>query len=292
MRGRRPDNRNLAMFGNEGSVCFVNDPSLNVLILGDSRPDEFQPALELVRRHVEALSLRTAADLPAFRQITDGWFPDFVVVLQAWPDQYSADEVYSLFSCFPLARCVCCFGPWCDSDGRTRSIWPLAVRVPAAAFASRFQKELRLMANGRDARPPLPWTASRTESFEFDFDLPPAHDPSARGVSLISPDRRFCNMLAAAVEAAGFHVLESHITDQPAAIVFDADPWDSDRATALAIVRSAHRRSQLVACVGFQRPHVDAELRRGGVDGVWFKLAPLSELVEYLAAERAPGALE
>ena len=260
----------------------MNNPPLSALVLGDSRPNEFRPVLELVHRHVAAGFLRTAADSATFRQTTgSGWFPDFLIALQAWPDQFSAHEVEELISLCPLARILCCFGPWCDSDGRTRSIWPLGVRVQAAAFPSRFEHEVALLANSRDVRPPLPLTASRTEIFEFDFARPAARRPSAQVVSVISPDRRFREMLASAVKAAGFHVCGPHDTEQPAAIVFDADPWDDDRAKALATIRAAHPRSQLIACVGFPRPHVDAELRRRGADGIWFKLAPLAELLEF-----------
>src|SRR5579872_6491915 len=197
----------------------MNRSPFSAVILGDFRPDEFQPVLELVGRHLADGCLRTAADLTAFRQmIGHGWFPDIVIVLQAWPDQYTADEVNELFALCPLARFLCCFGPWCDSDGRTRSIWPLAVRVPAAAFAARFHHELRLLGNGHDARPPLPLTASRTEIFEFDFGRRSGHELSAQGVCVNSTDRRFRDMLAAAVQAAGFHLCESKGTDHPAAI--------------------------------------------------------------------------
>ena len=129
----------------------MNNPPLSALILGDTAPVEFQPVLDRIHRHVAAGSRRAATDLKTSRQmIGSDWFPDMVIALQAWPDQFSADDVEKLISLCPLARILCCFGPWCDSDGRTRSIWPLGVRVPAAAFAPRFEHEVALLANSRD----------------------------------------------------------------------------------------------------------------------------------------------
>ncbi len=65
---------------------------------------------------------------------------------------------------YPLARLVCCYGPWCASDGRTRDIWPLAVRVPVDAAAERIRRELEVLSGRRQ---PLPLTASRDEDLSF-----------------------------------------------------------------------------------------------------------------------------
>lgn len=255
-------------------------PILRASVIGDTSPAEFQPAVEQVHQNLAAANLRWETGFEAFRQaIAAGWWPELIIILQAWPDQLSVQEVEELISLCPLARIVCCFGPWCDSDGRTRSIWPLGVRVPAAAFASRFEHELALMSHRREGGP-LPLTASRTEIFEFDFAHPATRRPIASDVSVISPDGRFREMIASALRNAGSTVAELH-NARPATIVFDADPWDANRATELAHLRSTHPRSQLIACVGFSRPHVDAELRGAGADTVWLKLAPLTELIEH-----------
>lgn len=261
----------------------LNNPPLNALILGDTGPEEFQPLVGLVRRHVTAGSLKTAGDFATFRQIIGaGWFPDLVIALQAWPDQFTVSEVEQLISLCPLARILCCFGPWCDSDGRTRSIWPPGVRVPAASIASRLKHEAALLANSGDVAPPLPLTASRTEIFEFDFARPFSRRRTASKVAVHSPDQRFRGMLISAVETAGSSLHEPDNTELAATILFDADPWDGGRATALTTIRTAHPRSQLIACVGFPRPHIEAELRGTGADDVWFKLAPLADLVDLL----------
>lgn len=260
--------------------------SIGSLVIGDTSPAEFQPVIDLVQRHVVADSLRWATDFAAFRQtVASGWWPDLVIVLQAWPDQFSAAEVEELIALCPLARIVCCFGPWCDSDGRTRSLWPLGVRVASAACASRFEHELALLSGSHSVGLPLPLTASRTEIFEFDFDRAP--EPARRAVpevSIISPDRRFREMLSFAFRSAGIPLYESTSTNRPGTIIFDADPWDGQREAALTAIRTAQPQSRLIACVGFARPHVDAELSDAGADGIWFKLAPLADLIDCATA--------
>jgi hypothetical protein len=64
-----------------------------------------------------------------------------------------------------LARLICCYGPWCASDGRTRDVWPLSIRVPTALASRRIDLELEVLTG---TRWPLPLTASRDEIFLFD----------------------------------------------------------------------------------------------------------------------------
>src|SRR5260370_5504014 len=143
----------------------------NVLLLGDPALDEFRPAVDIIRRQVPGERVREASgvlDVAAFVG-AGGWHPDLIVVLQSWPDQFSENDVHKLLALCPLARIVCCFGPWCDSDGRTRSIWPLSVRIPAAAASGRLSRELALLENHDEPAAPLPLTASRAEIFENDY---------------------------------------------------------------------------------------------------------------------------
>ncbi len=135
----------------------------------------FAPEMTAVERRVEALAqdradVRLAANVAdaLARSAAEGWHADLVVVCQHWPDEYTAGEVRAVLRAFPLARLICCYGSWCGSDGRTRDVWPLAVRVPAAQVARRIDLELDVLAGSRW---PLPLTASRDEIFLFDPDV-------------------------------------------------------------------------------------------------------------------------
>jgi hypothetical protein len=139
-----------------------------LLVIGDF----FSPAMEPVRLCVEKLvergcDARFAASVPGTsgNPAGDGWFPDLVVVCQHWPDEFTERDVRRLMVLYPLARVTCCYGPWCQSDGRSRDIWPLATRVPVCSAAGRIRRELDVLAG---LCRPLPLTASRDEVFLFD----------------------------------------------------------------------------------------------------------------------------
>jgi hypothetical protein len=145
--------------------------SPTLLVIGDFFSPTMTPLRDVVERLVESgCDARFAAGVAEVRArwAEDGWFPELVLVCQHWSDEFTTQDVHCLIARYPLARLVCCYGPWCASDGRTRDIWPLAVRVPTDAAPDRIRRELDVLA-GR--RRPLPLTASRDEIFLFDNAL-------------------------------------------------------------------------------------------------------------------------
>ena len=95
----------------------------------------------------------------------EGFRPSLTVVCQHWSDEFSGESVQRLISTWPLSRVVCAYGPWCVSDGRRRSVWPHAVRVPVESAPGRIQREWDVI---RGIRTGLPLTAGRDEIFAFD----------------------------------------------------------------------------------------------------------------------------
>jgi hypothetical protein len=145
-------------------------PPFNVLVVGDVFSVEMRPVEECVARLARrGFGVRVAPDiLEAIRKSSaDAWRADLAVICQHTPDEYTAADVRQLLGAFPLARVVCCYGSWCASDGRTRDVWPLAVRVPVTSAARRIGLELDVLAGDRR---PLPLTAARDEIFLFDPD--------------------------------------------------------------------------------------------------------------------------
>jgi len=256
-------------------------PTPSVLFVGDPDSELLRKLAGAVGRNVDPANQRACRHLGGLRDFlaSDGWFPDLVVISQDWPDQYPAEDVHELIALCPLARIICCFGPWCDSDGRTRSIWPLAVRVSPEMFAARFEREWEQVggANPAGGPPALPLTASRTEIFEFDFQ-PEVVGAERPATLVISPDRAWREMIERALGSPGAKSVGGATVSRPQAIVFDADPWDDVRRRALAEVRRAHPGVRIVACVGFPRPDLDADLRHSGVANIWYKLGHLADL--------------
>jgi hypothetical protein len=143
---------------------------LAVLVVGDL----FSADMRSVERRVEELA-RNGCEVRIFLSVVealpkcsaDAWHPDLVIVCLHWPDDYAAAEVRQMLTAFPLARSICCYGPWCGSDGRTRDVWPLSIRIPAEFAPRRIDLELEVLGG---TRWPLPLTAARDEIFLFDPD--------------------------------------------------------------------------------------------------------------------------
>ena len=154
-------------------------------------------------------------------------FPDLIIVLQSWSNEFSVGDVDSLFSFAPLARVVVCYGTWCESDGRNFSRWPISVRVPVWSAISRLEREWQIVQTNYEMVP-LPLSASREEVFASDhqsifIQLKP------QSFIIDSPDADYREFLYETLVNLGF----SYDTEVPAILLFDGDPWDQNRARAL-----------------------------------------------------------
>ncbi len=282
----------------------------SVLLLGDFAHPEFQEVVALLRGGVlhqrlrEALTFRAARELyPPGRQP-----PELVVICQTWSDQFPAEEIQGLIAWLPFARIICCYGPWCESDGRTRDLWPLAVRISAAEAVTVVAAALCELpgaggltaASGRWGLAPsaggsgrLPLTASRAEIYAARYSRPFAGTLQSVAVVVNSPDRAWREMMEKFVSSRQGEVLSAEpdnvqtLSRQPHWLIWDADPAGPARRLELDQWRKACPRLRVLACVGFTRQDLAQSLRQQGIDGVWSKLAPLAELVELLRCDSA-----
>ena len=112
-----------------------SQPSPRVLLLGDTSSSEMQICVEAIRSLLSAAEIHSAIDVPSFitKYKTEKWFPDLAIVFQNWPEEYSSADLEKLMCVAPLARWVCCYGIWCEADGRNLNIWPPAWRVQVRA---------------------------------------------------------------------------------------------------------------------------------------------------------------
>ncbi|MCH8829172.1 MAG: hypothetical protein IID45_06300 [Planctomycetes bacterium] len=250
----------------------------NVLILGQSESAEMRSVVETVRRESargacrETVSVDAALKLPG-----EHWFPDLVVVCQHFSDEFSRVDVRRLFVAFPLARWICCFGCWCESDGRTRDVWPLSVRVPARAATSRIGREFAVL---RGAVDPLPLTGGRDEIFAFDDPGELPFSGRKETIAILSPDRPLRTWIRDLLASAGYETRTEMIPGSPpAVIVWDADPLTSDRWKQFESLRSRHPSCPVVALMNMACPQDEAELRAHGIQRVVAKLAPQTELL-------------
>lgn len=263
----------------------MNQSSTAVLLLGDALAPEMLPAAEFVRGRGD-LDVRTSQGVVELQRlmVAEEWYPDLIVALQFWPEQFSGNDVRRLLPLAPLARIVCVCGAWCDSEGRTHPHWPLAVRAPVPTAIDRIRRELAAIRGETAA---LPLTAARGEIFAADMKFALQAPPRSMQVAVESPDRCYEQMLSAALVRGGHQVVGLENSPPPAAILWDSDPWDNVRLAELRSLRSAHSKATIVACTGFYRDDQASAIHGAGADAVWSKLAPLTMLLSKVQAAAA-----
>ena len=260
----------------------AGDRSPRILFVGNAQTAEMRPLVPALRRIEPAAEFRSVANIPAADDIARqaDWFPDLAVVCQNRSDEFSQTEVDRLLSLFPLARWVCCFGVWCESDGRNRSIWPTAARVPARCALPRLRRELAVI---RGEISPLPLTASRDEAFGFDSpgDVLPAE--SRRTVCVTSPDRELRDWVVDLLHTAGHHTVD-RLDDGPVdVLVRDVDPWTPETASELRDLCRQYPDLAVVSLMTFAHPEEIRAAAVSGTDRVVAKLTSHTELLDAVA---------
>ena len=137
-------------------------PPVSVVIVGSTELELFRPLLASLRSDP---AVRIRAELPAIAdalkilpdsQLADPQpHVDVVIVLQSHSDEFSALHVQLLIGRMLFGRVVCCYGPWCQADGRTHLIWPVSCRVPVASAAALLSAEFDAVREQRPALSPM-----------------------------------------------------------------------------------------------------------------------------------------
>ena len=248
---------------------------ISLLTIGQTDRAESTPLAEWLAASLQPADTKHFRDLTAALQETSrtNWIPDLIVIVQSWPDEFSPSEIASLFTFAPLARVVVAYGAWCESDGRNRHLWPLAVRVSLPGAAARIEREWRLL-NEQNGVAPLPLSAAREEVFAADH--PPLEKTSSpQTVLVVSPDpayRRFLHELLASAGHTASRADAPTVDSQPTAILFDADPWDEARADQLRSLLQRHPTANTIALMSLPHSEHQAAIIGSGACTVLPKL--------------------
>lgn len=211
----------------------------------------------------------------------EGWFPELTLVLQRRPDEYVPRDPLNLLNTFPLTRLVCCYGYWCEADGRNRDVWPPATRIAARSAVPRIRRELEVLD---DSRRPLPMTAGREEVFAFDCPGTLPRDSTGGTVGVVSPDRTLREWLCVLLSAAGYQPVP--YTGEPAqsdAVVWDVDPLNDAMQQRLQRFRTESSQVPVVSVMN-AATQADVSLLAGlGIETVVPKLASHELLIDAIA---------
>ena len=179
------------------------------------------------------------------KNFSSGQEPELILLFQTFSDQYSPRAVDRLFEKHPLSRILVAYGPYCESDGRTRHLWPQTVRVPLWKLSRRIEREIEVLSG---KIPALPLTATPEEIVHFEYASFPRHlqtasDSSLAGSSstaqavIFSPDSCWAETLKETFSAlCNFHCNTLHTLgslgdflqgnpDYCGQIFFDLDPY-------------------------------------------------------------------
>lgn len=260
--------------------------TLQLLLIGDSSAAEFDGVSALVTQMFgehcitrwNATCIRVGD-----RRIDLATEPDVVLVLQREPDEYTSSQVLALIDRFALARLVVCFGPWCDSAGRTRQLWPPGTRVSPWALRERLAHEIDVVA-GNSA--PLPLTAGRDESYAFDFSGPAQPPRRPLSVKIRTPDPAIREWLQDSLMEVG-HQICSSPADQTDVLLWDIDPGVPSLCDEIVDYRQQRSHVAIVGISAAPRPQTQQRLQAAGMFAVIDKLMPFSAVCDVLACATA-----
>ena len=254
-----------------------NRSACQIIALSHAEHDGFTALLTAVRLHSPQISIEHVQSVSEVESLAGQaeWIADLLLVWQQWPDEYASEDVRRLLAVTPLSRLVCCYGPWCIADGRTREIWPPSVRVPWEQAGLRIANELSVR---RGDLAPLPLTAGRDEIFAFGI----GRSETGPGQSLprtavVSPDAAYRHLLVDWLGDSCGKLPRDGATEAPDAILWDADPWNGGSARQLRMLREELPSTAVVALTSHAY-HDAAAIRSCGAHEVVPKLATLVEL--------------
>ena len=245
-----------------------NSQRIFVAVIGRSHASEFRGLVRQIQNSpdmqitgqfetiAEALNAGLAEHLSA----------DIVVVLQAFSDEYSAADAGQLIGRMLFRRVLCCYGPWCLSDGRTHEIWPVVARVSVASAWSAIAQEVENIRTGVDALLPM---AAAEEVF--------AHRGMARSnvyptdyntVLIASDDRTLRETIAQMLRHTANQVFEcgtsavqiqrvlkklntADAVHSSVSVMLDIDGQEDRERELLHVIRSEFPASQLIRLTSF-----------------------------------------
>ena len=269
-----------------------NSQRVSVAIIGSSHASEFRGLVRQIQNSrdmqitgqfetiAEALTAGLAEHLPA----------DVVVILQAYSDEYSAADAGQLIGRMLFRRVLCCYGPWCLSDGRTHEIWPVVARVSVASAWSVLQQEIRNIRAGVVALLPM---AAAEEVFAQRAVLESVDYPASYDVILIVSDDRTlrgtiaemlrhtanqvfdCGTGVTQIQPALLKLNAAEATHSKVRVLLDIDGQENRESELQMVIRSKCPACHLIRLTSFPQ----AVSENGGFEQIVDKLEVTAQLL-------------
>lgn len=235
--------------------------ALTWLLIGDVTSPHFEPVRGCLQGRIQQ-QLATLTD--ALDWVIAGQpIPDGLLVYQSFPDEFSSDQIEQLIGSLPLARWIVCFGPWCESIGRTEQVWPVAWCVPLKDVEPRIAREAA--AHVRDEPCRLP-TMSRDESFARSAnELARVALIQGRRVAVQGDDPAFVETVEAILGGQGNATVEPADADL---IIVTAGALRPEMLPEIAALRAASPSARLIVVSDLLTDSDVVRVRASGADEV------------------------
>jgi len=157
------------------------DSWAKVLFVGNARRREFREA----RACLDATArVRQADDVAAALAVLQaGFVPEAIVIAQAFPEEFSIEEVDRLRGAAPLARLLGLLGSWCEGEVRTGHPWPGVLRLYWHQFPAQCSREFARLRTGKCSTWGLPITAGDEERLLRAHETIPPAKPAESGLT-------------------------------------------------------------------------------------------------------------
>ena len=245
-----------------------------VAIIGRSHASEFRT---LVRQIQNSRDLVVVGQFDTIKEAVDAGLAerilaDVVVVLQAFSDEYSAADAGQLIGRMLFGRVLCCYGPWCISEGRTHDIWPVVARVSVGSAWSVLEQEVRNIQAGVPALLPM---AAAEEVFVHRAAVASVKYPVANdAILIISDDRVLRETTAEMLRHAATQVFEcgtslnqlqrvfkkliaANAAHCKVSVLLDIDGLESREGELLTMIRAQFSTSRLLRLSSFPQSIAD-----------------------------------
>jgi hypothetical protein len=245
-----------------------------VAIIGRSDACEFRT---LVRQIQNSRDLVVVGQFDTIKEAVDAGLAeripaDVVVVLQAFSDEYSAADAGELIGRMLFGRVLCCYGPWCISDGRTHDIWPVVARVSVGSAWSVLQQESRNIRAGLPALLPM---AAAEEVFVHRAAVASVrYQGASDAILIISDDRMLRETIAETLRHSATQVFDcstslnqlqrvfkkliaANVAHSKVSVLLDIDGMESRESELLAMLRTHFSATRLLLLSSFPQSIAD-----------------------------------
>jgi hypothetical protein len=228
---------------------------ISILILGHIERPEFFGVRSTLETSAQVRYL-TEVERAVESLETGEIVPDIIVIAQAFPQQFSHQDIDRLRRLAPLSRILDLLGSWCEGETRSGQPLPAAVRIYWHQWNARAQRELHRLIQCQCPSWGLPVTATEEERL---LQNTAGTLPHRQGLVAIHAQRFvMADWLSAACRLCGYSTVwlrppkYTRIEGATAAI-FDGSDLNSEEFDQLRHLTNTLDRTPVIALLDFPR---------------------------------------